>query len=196
MHSHLKPFFDSEWFTVWNNSYIPIPSIHTQTHTHTICIWNIVCAVHFELFYSVSLSKCRLQHTKLILWSINELFIWTTALSNSVKLWAMPCRATQNKQVMVENFDETWSTGEGNGKLLQYSCLENPMNNMKRKKDTTLKDELPRLVGIQYTTGEEWRNHRLGGHEAEQALGVGDGQEAWYAESMGWKESDTTEQLN
>ena len=77
---------------------------------------------------------------------------------------------------MVENFDETWSTGEGNGKPLQYSCLENPMNSMKRQKDMTLKDEFPRLVGVQYVTGEEWRNHRLGGHESEQAPGVGDGQ--------------------
>ena len=52
-----------------------------------------------------------------------------------------------------------WSTGEGNGKPLQYSCLENPMNSMKRQKDKTLKDELPRLVGAQYATGDEWRNN-------------------------------------
>ena len=52
-----------------------------------------------------------------------------------------------------------WSTGEGNGKPLQYSCLENPMNSMKRQKDRTLKDELPRLVGAKYATGEEWRNN-------------------------------------
>ena len=50
-----------------------------------------------------------------------------------------------------------WSTGEGNGKSLQYSCLENPMNSMKRQKDTTLKDELPRTVGAQYATGDQWR---------------------------------------
>ena len=50
-------------------------------------------------------------------------------------------------------------TGEGNGKPLQYSCLENPMNSMKRQKDGTLKDELPRLVGTQYASGEEWRNN-------------------------------------
>jgi len=53
----------------------------------------------------------------------------------------MPCRATQDGQVMVESSDEMWSTGEGNGKPLQYSCLENPMNNMKRQKDRTLKDD-------------------------------------------------------
>ena len=52
-----------------------------------------------------------------------------------------------------------WSTGEGNGKPLQYSCLENPMNSMKRQKDRTLKDELPRSVGAQYATGEQWRNN-------------------------------------
>ena len=58
---------------------------------------------------------------------------------------------------MVENSDKTWSTGEGNGKSLQYSCLENPMNCMKRQKVMTLKVELPRLVSVQYATGEEWR---------------------------------------
>ena len=52
-----------------------------------------------------------------------------------------------------------WSNGEGNGKPLQYSCLENPMNSMKKEKDRTLKDELPRSVGAQYATGEKWRNN-------------------------------------
>ena len=70
----------------------------------------------------------------------------------------MPCRATQDRQVMEESSDKTCSTGEGNSKQLQYSCLENPMNSMKRQKDRTLKDELPRLVGAQYAPGEEWRN--------------------------------------
>ena len=60
---------------------------------------------------------------------------------------------------MVERSDRIWSTGEGNGKPLQYSFLENPRNSMKRQKDRTLKDELPRLVGYQYITGEEWRNN-------------------------------------
>ena len=58
---------------------------------------------------------------------------------------------------MVDSSDK-WSTGEGNGKPLQYSCLENPMNSVKRQKDWTLKDELPRSVGAQYATGEEWKN--------------------------------------
>ena len=60
---------------------------------------------------------------------------------------------------MMERSDKTWSTGEGNGKPLQYSCLENPMNSLKRKKDRTLKDELPRSVGAQYATEDQWRNN-------------------------------------
>ena len=72
----------------------------------------------------------------------------------------MPCRATQDGWVMVVSSDTRWYTGEGNGKLLQYSCLEdNTMNRMKSQKDMTLKNELPGLVGAQYATGEEWRNN-------------------------------------
>ena len=71
----------------------------------------------------------------------------------------MPCGATQDGRVMVDRSDRMWSTGEGNGKPLQYSCLENPMNSMKRQKDRTLKDELPRLVGAHYATGDQWRNN-------------------------------------
>ena len=59
---------------------------------------------------------------------------------------------------MVESADKTWSTGEGNGKPLQYSCLENPMNSIKRQRDRTLKDGFPRSVGAQYTTGDQWGN--------------------------------------
>ena len=88
-------------------------------------------------------------------------------MSNSMKLWAMLCRATQDGQVMVESSDKMWSTGDGNGKPLQYSCLENPMNSMKRQKDRTLKDELPRPVGAQYATGEEWRNSSRKNEEME-----------------------------
>ena len=90
-----------------------------------------------------------------------------TALSNSMKIWAMPCRATQDRWGTVESSEKTWSTGEGSGKPLQYSCLESPMNRMKRQKDRTLKDELPRLVGAQYATGEEWRNSSRKNEEAE-----------------------------
>ena len=60
---------------------------------------------------------------------------------------------------MVESSDKTWSTGEHNGKPLQYSCLENPKNTLKRQNDRTVKDELPRSVGAQYATGEKWRNN-------------------------------------
>ena len=60
---------------------------------------------------------------------------------------------------MVESSDKTWSTGEGNGKPLQYSCLENTVNSMKMQKDRTLKDELPRSVGAQYAIGDQWRNN-------------------------------------
>ena len=68
---------------------------------------------------------------------------------------------------MVESSDKTWSTGEGNGKPLQYSCFENPMNSMKRQKDWTLKDELPRLVCAQYATGDQWRNNSRKNEEME-----------------------------
>ena len=76
-------------------------------------------------------------------------------------------RATQDGQVMVESFDKMWPTGEGNGKPIQYSCLENPMNSTKRQKDMTLKDEHPRSVGAPYTTGEEWRNNSRKNNQTE-----------------------------
>ena len=60
---------------------------------------------------------------------------------------------------MVESPDKMWSTGEGNGKPLQYSCLENPMNSMKRQNDRTPKKELPRSLDAQYVTGDQWRNN-------------------------------------
>ena len=68
---------------------------------------------------------------------------------------------------MVESSDKRGSTGEGNGKPLQYSCLENSMNSMKRQKDRTLKDELARLVGAQYATGDQWRNNSRKNEETE-----------------------------
>ena len=70
----------------------------------------------------------------------------------------MPYEATQDRRVMVERSARMRCTGEGNGKPLQYSCLENPMKSMKRQKDRTLKDEFPRLVGAQYDTRDQWRN--------------------------------------
>ena len=68
---------------------------------------------------------------------------------------------------MAESADKTWSTGEGNGKPLQYSCLENPMNRVKRQKRVTLKDELPRSVGTQYATGDRGRNNSRKNEETE-----------------------------
>ena len=84
-----------------------------------------------------------------------------------MKPWAMPYRATQDGRVTVESSDQMWSTGEWNDKPLQYSCLENPMNSMKRQKDRTLKDELPRLIGAQYATEEQWRNNSRKNEEME-----------------------------
>ena len=98
----------------------------------------------------------------------------------------MPCGATQDGWVMVERSDRMWSTGGGNGKPLQYSCLENPMNSMKRQKDKILKDELPRSVGAQYPTADQWRNNsrKNEGMEPKQKQhpvvnGTGDGSRVW-----------------
>ena len=67
----------------------------------------------------------------------------------------------------MERSDGMWSTGDKNSKPLQYSCLENPMNSMKRQKDMTLKDEFPRSVGAQYATGDQWRNNSRKNEETE-----------------------------
>ena len=75
-------------------------------------------------------------------------------------MWGHPRR-------MVENSDKMWSTGEGNGKPFQYSCLENPKNSMKRQKYRTLKDELPRSAGAQYATGDQWKNNSRKNEETE-----------------------------
>ena len=74
----------------------------------------------------------------------------------------MPCRAIQDRCVIVESYDKTWSTGERNGKPFQYSSLETPVNSMKRQKD-----ELPRAVGTQYATEEEWKNNSRKNEEME-----------------------------
>ena len=79
----------------------------------------------------------------------------------------MLSRATKDRWVMVKSSDRMWSIGEEKGKPLQYSCLENPMNSMKRQKDMTLKDELLRLVGAQYVTGDQWRNKSRKNEEME-----------------------------
>ena len=118
---------------------------------------------------------------------LNNLLTWTTALSNSMKLWV--CCVGPSKMDgsdMVESSDKIWSTGEGNGKPLQYSCLENSMNIMKSWKDRTLKGELSRLVGAQYATGDQWRNNSGKNEEMEPkwkqypAVDVtGDGSKVW-----------------
>ena len=82
----------------------------------------------------------------------------TTALSNSMKP-SHAHGATQDGRVMVKRSNRMWSTGEGNGKQLQYSCHENPMNSIKRKNDRIMKEELPRSVGAQYATGDQWRKN-------------------------------------
>ena len=71
----------------------------------------------------------------------------------------MPCGATQDGRTMVERSNRIWYTGEGNGKPLQYSCLENPVDTMKSQKDSTLKNELTRSEGAQYANGDQWRNN-------------------------------------
>ena len=81
-----------------------------------------------------------------------------TAWSNSMKP-SHAHGATQDGRVSVERSDRMWSAGEGNGKPLQYSCLENPMNSMKRQNDRILKEELPRSIGAQYAAGDQWRNN-------------------------------------
>ena len=103
----------------------------------------------------------------------------------------MPCRATQDRQVIVEIPDKSWSTGEGNDKPFQYSCLENPMNSIKRQKDRKQTDELHRSVGIQYVTGEQWRNNFRKNEEIEPknkqhpvVCVPGDGSEVQYCEEQ------------
>ena len=91
----------------------------------------------------------RADRMKNTITELTKLITWTTAFSNSMKLWAMLCRSTQDGRDMVEISDKTWYTGEGNGKPLQYSCL----------KVRTQKDELSRSVGVQYATGDQWRNN-------------------------------------
>ena len=78
----------------------------------------------------------------------------------------MLCKTSQDRQIMVESSDKMSFTGEGNGKPLQHSCLENPMNSTKKQKDITLKDQTPRSVGIEYAI-EEQRNSSRRKKEAE-----------------------------
>ena len=89
----------------------------------------------------------------------------TTPLSNSMKLWARPCRATQDRRVMVESSDKMWSTGEGNGKPPQYSCLESPINSMKRQNCSPggrkELDTAERLNWTEYSLGSTVVNNKI-----------------------------------
>ena len=110
---------------------------------------------------SHSIQNENYNHRKL-----SKMITWIRALCNSMKLWAMPCRATQGRQVMVERSDRMWSTRKGNGEPLQHSCLKTPMNSMKRQEDMTPGDELTRSVGVQYDSGKEQRNSSRKNEEA------------------------------
>ena len=107
-------------------------------------------------FHFHSLEKEMATHSSVLAWRIPG-----TGEPGGLPLVAAAAaayRATQDGQVTVES-SEKMSTEEGNGKPLQYSCLENPMNSMKRQKDRTLKDELPRSVDAQYATRDPWRSN-------------------------------------
>ena len=115
----------------------------------------------------------------------------------------MLCRATKDGQTMVESSDKMWSTGERNDKPLQYSCLENPMNSMKRQEDRTLKDELPRLVGAQYATGDQWRKNSRVNEETEPKQKhhpvvdvIGDGSKVECCEEQYWIETWDVRSMN
>ena len=143
-----------------------------------ITLTNAIISYEFPLWKKGWDSFVHLSLTKLITRII--------ALFNSMKPGAMPCRVTQDGRVMVESSDKMWSTGEGNSKPLQYSCLENPMNSMKRQNDRILKGELPRSVGTQYATGDQWRNNTRKNAETEPKQKqhpvvdvAGDGSKVW-----------------
>ena len=104
-----------------------------------------ICSKWLELF-TLSQKISQSNHTR------------TTASSNSMKP-SHACQATQDGWVMVERPDRMWSTGEGNGKPIQYSCLENPMKSRKRQNYRITKEEPPRSLGAQYATGDQWRNN-------------------------------------
>ena len=96
-----------------------------------------------------------------------KLITWITVLSNSMKIWGMPCRATQDKWVMLENSCKKWSSGEGNANYFSLLALRTPWTIWNGKKIGHLKNELPRLVAAQYTTGNQWRNNSKKKEEME-----------------------------
>ena len=106
----------------------------------------------------VSLHGCSSKAQPLLL-TLDEGYLLMAAPPDLKRGVAVPCGATQDGWITVERSDRMWSTGEGNGKPLQYSCLETPMNSMKRQNDRILKEELPRFVGAQYAIGDQQRNN-------------------------------------
>ena len=133
------PFvFSQIWTIVWRRG--PFPKENS--------FWSkvLIHALHWKFQYRFGISIVRTQTSSLIAACIPPRNNYNpilenlsgkssgkelSALSNSMKLWAVPCRTTQDGRVMVDSYDKAWSSGEGNGKLLQYNCLENPVNNMK-----------------------------------------------------------------
>ena len=130
-------------------------STDLQYHIGHLLTWGVPLSVSCLFAFSYCSWGSQGKNTEV---ACHSLLQWTTALSNSVKP-SHACRATQDGWVTVERCDRMWSTREGNGKPLQCSCLENPMNSMKRQNDTILKGELPELVGAEYATGDQWRNN-------------------------------------
>ena len=121
-------------------------------------ISSLSCSVLFLYFTFLSLLA--------ILWNsaFRCLYLFFSPLLFASLLFPAICKASPDSHFaflhfVVERSDRMWSTGEGNGKPLQHSCLENPMNSMKRQHDRILKEELPRSVGTQQATGDQWRNN-------------------------------------
>ena len=120
-------------------------------------VQNLPSLISFHLFILIFICRCCKRASEYSQKSSQSNYTRTTSLSNSMKL-SHAHGATQDRWVMAERSDRMWSTGEGNGKPLQYACLENPTNSMKRQNSRILKEELPRSVGAQYATGGQWRN--------------------------------------
>ena len=146
---------------IWSGCHPTLSSSPSLTPNH--CITNslpqatLQRPIKMHVFYVEGKVSLSFNRTNLM----TEDEIWSHRPQPCLTQWnkAMPCGATQDWRVMVERSDRLRSAGEGNGKPLQFSCLENPMNSMKRQNDRIRKEELPRSVGAQYATGDQWRNN-------------------------------------
>ena len=150
-----------------------LPKAHLTSHSRMSCsrwVWVItpswLSGSWRSFLYSSSVYSCYLflissaSVRSLPLLSFFEpIFAWNVPLVSLIFLKRSLVFPILLFSHSIERSDRMWSTGEGNGKPLQYSSLENPMKSMKRQKDRTLKDELPRSVGAQYATGDQWRNN-------------------------------------